>query len=178
MNKTKAIGGIIVLLLLVTLFSIFSFDSLFKQTGFSIQNDNAFSVQVSLEHDKLKAGQKQIVVTKIINRETEVDDIIVKYSLWDINKEYKILEFVESVALQTSIGLIREIPLPTELESGNYVVEVEVNREDKKAIASSTFIVEKKKSNVSYDEIIILMGIFISLALIYLIYLLKKSSKK
>ncbi len=138
-----------------------------------------FDVSVSVEHEEVDAGEDQIVITKIINMGIEeAKDVVVKYSLWDEKRKNKISESSESIAVQTSMALVRKIYIPEGLSGGDYIIDVEVEYRGQKAKANSTFIVKGEPLFFSYEIIIIGIGIFISLALVYLIYILKKRTRK
>jgi len=184
MNKSKIFISIILLFLIVC-FSIFLFGDLFgKHTGLIIQEEfsrptKLVDISIHLEYDVVTAGENQIVTTNIINMGLEeAEDVLIKYTLWDRAKENKISEYSESVAIQTSLSNVKQIYIPEGLPSGDYVINVEVEYGGKQASTSASFVVKNNKSIFSFERIIIGVGIFISLALLYLIYLLKKRRYK
>ena len=175
MNKLKNFAYSMIGLLLVILISIFLFGNLVSAQEEFPRPAKLMDVSIYLEYDEIEAGEKQIVTTKIINMGVEeAEDVLVKYTLWDKSKEIKILEYSESVAIQTSLSNVKQIPIPIGLLNGDYLIEVEVEYGGKPASTSASFVVKSSKSIFSYERIIIGIGIFISLLLLYLIYLLKK----
>lgn len=184
MNKSKIFAYLMIGLFLLIFMSVFLFGNfLGKHTGLVTQEEfsrpaKLLDISIFLEYNEIKAGESQIVTAKIINMGAEeVEDILVKYTLWDKTKESKISEYSESVAVQTSISLVKQIYIPLGLTGGDYLIEVEVEYDGNQASTSSSFIV-KGKSSFGYEWIIILIGIFISLILIYIVYLLKRSKNK
>jgi len=175
MNKTKNFAmEMYLLFLMIFLFGNF----VFAQEDFS-RPGQLIDISIHLEYDKVIAGENQIVTTDILNMGLdEAQDVLVKYTLWDRDKKNKISEYSESVAIQTTLSNVKQISIPIGLPSGDYLIEVEVEYGNQSANASASFVVKGEKSIFNFENIIIGMGIFISLTLIYLIYLLKKRAYK
>ncbi len=175
MNKSKEFIGAIFLLSLI----IFLFGNIVSAQEEFSRPAQLVDISIHLEYDKVRTGENQIVTTKIINMGLkEAEDVLIIYTLWDRAEENKISEYSESVAVQTSLSNVKQIYIPEGLPSGDYVINVKVEYGGKPASASASFVVKNSKSFFSYEIIIIGIGIFISLALLYLIYLLKKRAYK
>ena len=186
MNKSKIFIYSMIGLFLIILISMFLFgDFVGKLTGFAVQEEFSrpagplFDINVFLEYNKIEAGESQIVTTKIINQGIEeAKDVLIIYTLWDRTKENKISEYSESVAVQTTLSLVKQIHIPEGLSSGNYLIDVEVEYGNQRASASASFVVKSNKSFFNYEWIILGIGIFISLILLYIVYLLRRSKNK
>ena len=179
---------IIIALVLVFFISIFFVDfpnkivSFFlKETPYSLSAETLFDVSLSItpESGEVKAGEELIATVKIINMGiAEAEDVIVEYSLWDKKREHEISKSAETIAVQTSISIVKHIKIPESLVSGDYIIDVAVIYGEEEAGAQSSFIVRGNKSFFNYELFIIIMGIFISLILLYIVYLLKRSQNK
>jgi len=182
MNKSKFFTYSMIGLFLVILISLFLFGNLVSAQEEFSRPAELIDVLISLERGIIEGGEEQIVTTKIINMGLEeAEDILIEYILWDNTKTTRLSEYSESIAVQTTVALVKKIYIPEGLPSGNYIIDVNViygKDLNKKASASGTFIIKSTTSFLNFEKIIIGIGIFISLALLYLIYLLKKRTYK
>lgn len=172
MKKIKTLVYVLILLFLA-LFALIFFGNFWKNTtgGTLVRAQNPSShpsVSISLApgFGEVKPGEDLIVIVRIIDMDlVEAEDIIIKYVIYDKNREEEISENSETVAIHTSISVVRHIYIPLGLSSGNYIIDVEVKYDEKKAVASSSFIVTGKYQ-ISEKQIMI---IFLSVLLVVLI---------
>lgn len=187
MNKPKIFMYAVLTLFLIIFISIFLFGSFWSGIVGKVTGDKDFSrpsvlfdVSVFLEYEEIEAGEKQIVTTKVINMGTEeARDVLVKYTLWDGTRENKFSEYSESIAVQTSMALVRQIYIPETLLSGDYLIDVEVEYGEQQANASSSFIVRGRKGSwLDEKNLILTILIIILLVLVVIIYFLYRLVKR
>ena len=158
--KKKKLSGFrhkVVVSLLITLVLLVSTTI---SSGIHVLNGGGhpIDISVSLESGEVFAGEELIITTKILFSETtELRDVLVMYTLWD--KDNKISEYSESIAVHTSTSIVKQIYIPLETPGGVYIIEAKVKNGSINSIASSSFIVKDDPSKPVDNYKLIFVGV-------------------
>ena len=137
---------------------------IFVLFSFSVSAQPLFDVSVSLlpEFGEVEAGGNLIVTTKFINQGiSEAKDVLMEYTVYDHNRENKIVEISETVAVQTTFSNVKHIYIPNSLSEGKYFINVKVLYDGKEASASSNFYVKSASEYGKKLVIYLLIGLLV-----------------
>jgi|GEM_PF-1323052 hypothetical protein len=131
------------------------------------------SVEVLPEYGEIDSGKELALTIKLIKFQMDgPEDVILKYSLLDMDGEKTIVEFSETVAVHTSLTKIKQIKIPFSLKEGQYTLEVVAKYDSYESKSSHGIYVKNVKD---FEKILI--GIIV-LSLLFLILFLGHSNYK
>ena len=171
------------LIILFLVLFVLGFGNFYKEfTGKTPSPSPSLIVSLHLNSIEVRQGEELIVTVKIARLESkEIEDVHIKYKIWDLYKEKNFWESSETAAILTSISVVKHIPISGDIPKGDYILEVEAESKGERAVASNWFSVSKK-SPVNIKEATIMLVLLIIIIFIIIIYIeivkLKKHYKK
>lgn len=134
------------------------------------------SLEINKENLTTYPGKDLFFKVRIYNiGESKEMDLTIKYTLKDSNGNI-ILEEESTEKIKDYLEKEGKIKIPRHLPTKKYILSVKVEYEDGTAIASSDFMIQKKKLNIYLKVLIILAVMFIILILLWIMG--KREEKK
>ena len=134
--------------------------------------------EIDKNYKKIISGENILAQIRLFNLGGEGrKDIYIEYFIKDYEGK-EIIKETESLAIETQLTFLKEIKIPKETKTGNYVLYVKATYDGKVASASDDFEIVTSKTTSREKIYIVTIIILLILFSLILYYIIKRGSKK